>query len=214
MPRPALVHAFSDDDIAVAALDLLDRSDDHELSFRLVAAELGTSHTTVHRHCGSFEGLLDICADHLAAGLPLVDASLPWAEATEQRFTALFDVLTAHPGLVVLRRGRPWLGEQMTRRFSEPSAAASLAAGMSVAEMAEAHRQLYMFTTGCALTYSTYDTRSGREALGALDPSEFPTIASNLHELVDESPIRGSFTKGLRHLVAALSPDLNGRGGR
>jgi AcrR family transcriptional regulator len=206
MSRPDLVRALTDADVATAAIAILDHEGHQELSFRRVAAGLGTSHTTVHRHCGSFEGLLDVCADHLATELPLVDATLPWAQATELRFTALFELLTAHPALLALRGGRPWLGEQMMRRFSEPAMAASLAAGMTAAEMTEAHRELYMFTIGCAVTYSSYDTSTGRQALAVLDPAEFPTIAAHLHELADDSPISGSFSRGLHLLIAALDP--------
>jgi AcrR family transcriptional regulator len=206
MSRPPPPPALTDTAIAVAALAVLDRDGYQELSLRKVAAELGTSHTTVHRHCGTFDGLLDLCADHLAAELPLVEPTAPWIAAARTRFTALFESLIAHPGLVVLRRGRPWLGEQMMRRFSEPAMAASLAAGMSAAEMAEAHRELYMFTTGCALTYASYDTRSGRTALAVLDPAEFPTISAHLHELADDAPIRRSFELGLDRLLASLDP--------
>jgi AcrR family transcriptional regulator len=211
MARPAPSEAsLTDAAVATTALAVIDREGHEALSFRRMAVDLGTSHTTVHRHCGSFDGLLDICADHLASGLPLVDASLPWAEATRQRFGALFEVLVAHPGLAVLQRGRPWLGEQMMRRFSEPAMAESLAAGMSATEAAEAHRELFMFTTGGALTYATYDTRAGRRAVAVLDPAEFPAITSHLHELTDDAPIRTSFHQGLGHLIAALAPTAPG----
>src|SRR5215469_15236819 len=109
MRRPAADPALlTPEAIAAAALDILDKEGPHALSFRRVGAVLGTSHTTVHRHCGSLEGLLDLCADHLAADLPHIEPTLSWAESTELRFTALYELWSAHSALVTLRRGRPW----------------------------------------------------------------------------------------------------------
>jgi hypothetical protein len=106
----------------------------------------------VHRHCVNFDGLLDICAEHLAALLPELDPSLPWGTSTELRFTALYETMAAHAGLVALMRGRPWMGPNITRRFSEPAVAASLAAGLTPRELTECHLELFVFTVGSALT--------------------------------------------------------------
>ena len=190
----------------MAALDVLKREGPDQLSFRRVATLLRVSHTTVHRHCGSWEGLLDLCAEHLAAGLPPVDSRLPWATATEQRFLSLYEILAAHSALVILQRGKPWLGPTMMQRFSEPAFAASLATGMSVRDVIRAHRELYMFTVGCVLTSTTYDTKSGRKAVAALDPTDFPALATNINEFRDDPPDRETFLHGIRHLIAAWDP--------
>ena len=68
--------------IAEAALRVLHEGGPHALSFRRVAALLGTSHMTVHRHCHNLEGLLDLCADHLAATLPEIDRTRPWSRCS------------------------------------------------------------------------------------------------------------------------------------
>lgn len=198
--------AVTADAIAIAALGILDQGGPEALSFRRVAASLGVSHTTVHRRSGNFEGLLDLCAEHLAAELPVLDAGLPWATATELRFIAFYNVLSAHPNLVALQRGHPWLGPTMMHRFAEPSVTASLAAGMQLSEVVRAHRILYMFTVGCALTSSTYDALSDRRSLAVLDPTEFPVLTRNMDALTDPASNSDTFTAGLHHLVRALDP--------
>lgn len=111
---------LSPEAIARAALAILDADGPDALSFRRVGAALGTSHTTVHRHCGSLEGLLDLCADHLAGGLPSVEPGLDWAESTRQRFTALYELWTAHPALLTARRGLPGPGRGCWPGSSNP----------------------------------------------------------------------------------------------
>ncbi len=56
---------------------------------------------------------------------------MAWAPATEARFTALCQVLTAHPGFGALRGTRPWMGRHILARLVEPQLADSLAAGMT-----------------------------------------------------------------------------------
>ncbi len=162
---------------------------------------------TVHRHCHNLDGLLDICAEHLAAALPEIDPDLPWAQATEQRFVSLYDVLSANSALVALQQGRPWLGPEMTHRFSEPALASSLGAGLTLDEMIEIHRGLWSFTVGCALTFETYDVRAGDEAFEHLDPAQAPLIAEHRDRMTVEHVPRDVFLRGIRALIAASDPD-------
>jgi AcrR family transcriptional regulator len=203
MARPA------PDAIAEAALRVLGEGGPHALSFRRVAALLGTSHMTVHRYCGNVDGLLDLCAEHLAAGLPDVDPDLPWAEASERRFASLYDVMSAHPGLVALQQGRPWLGPEMMRRFSEPAVASSLDAGLSLDEMVRAHRVLFSFTVGCALTHEAYDASRARAVLDGLDPEATPVLAAQRHRFEGERMPRRDYLQGLRALIAAVDPSTS-----
>jgi AcrR family transcriptional regulator len=192
--------------IATAALRILDAEGPGALSFRRVAAALGTSHTTIHRHCGSFGGLLDICAEHLAKRMPAIDPELPWAASTELRFTELYKVMRDHSSLVALQQGRPWLGTEMTRRFAEPALAASLLAGLTPAQMGECHLELYMFTLGCALLHLADDTEEGMAALAAVDAHDAPLIADHLEQLEDRRPEPEPFLHGIRTLIASWDP--------
>ena len=192
--------------IAEAALRVLQEGGPHALSFRRVGVILGTSHMTVHRRCHNLDGLLDICAEHLAATLPEVDPGLPWGEATERRFASLYDVLSANSGLVALQQGRPWLGPEMTRRFSEPALTSSLAAGLTLEEMIQTHRGLWSFTVGCALTFESYDVRRGRETLDDLDPAQAPVLAAHRERITVDYAPREVFLRGIRALIPPPTP--------
>ena len=180
MPGPAKSQLkLTDEGIARTALEVLAHQGVAGLSFRRVGAELRTSHMAVHRYCGSFEGMLDLCADYLAEQLPEVDPQLPWSRATELVYTALYETMAEHWGLIALMRGRPWRGPNMIRRFSEPMVAASLAAGLNAQKVVECHRELYVFAVGCALTHEMFGPT---DALEAVDEGDFPAMAS-LHDI-------------------------------
>ncbi len=89
----------------------------------------------------------------------------------------LYGALSAHWGLAALQRGRPWMGPQMMRRFSEAVVAASVAAGFTPIEIARSHRELYVFTVGCALTHTTFGDGVSPSAIGSLDPVDFPSLS-------------------------------------
>jgi AcrR family transcriptional regulator len=206
-PDGSAPSVLTPDAIAEAALRVIREGGPQALSFRRVAALLDTSHMTVHRRCHNLDGLLAICAEHLAATLPEVDAALPWAQATELRFASLYDVLSANSALVALQQGSPWLGPEMTRRFSEPAMASSLAAGLSVEEMIQTHRGLWSFTVGCALTFETYDIRRGRALLDDLDAEQTPVLAEHRDRIAVDHVPREVFLRGVRALIAAADPD-------
>lgn len=204
MHRPAIDPEFlTPETIAAAAMEILDKEGPDALSFRRVAAALGTTHTTIHRHCGNFDGLLDRCADHLAADLPEIEETLEWATATERRFTALYEMWTAHSALVTLRRGRPWSGPNMLSRFVEPALRSNLEAGMTPHQMIQTFRQMYLFTLGCSSTHAAYSSREARTIIAALDPDEFPVLTTHIYLIAGGVAERDVFRAGLRNLIAA-----------
>ncbi|MGA5558816.1 hypothetical protein [Streptomyces lavendulocolor] len=84
--------------------------------------------------------------------------------ATEQRLTALYELLTAHPGLVALRGVRPWLGPQLLKRLVEPQLADSLAAGMPPEQAIVTYRRLYLLTLGSASFVDHRDPQAAQTA--------------------------------------------------
>lgn len=193
--------------IAVAALRILDEEGPQHLSFRALAERLGVSHATVQRRCADLAGLLDLCTEHLASQLPEIPAGTDWAEATEQRFSALYRLLTAHPGLLVLRGGRPWLGRQLLARLVEPALADSVAAGMSPAEAMTVYRRMYLLTLGSAAFVDHRDaagaTAASRAALAALDPADFPVLAGGLADVLPPLTDHEVYYGALRQLIEA-----------
>jgi AcrR family transcriptional regulator len=204
------VELLTPEAIATAALEILDAEGADALSFRRVAAALATSHTTIHRHVGSLDGLLDLCADQLAADLPQIEPALGWATATELRFTALYEVWTAHPALLTLLRGRPWTGPNMLARFVEPALRSNLEAGMTPTQMIQTFRQMYLFTLGASLTHATYDSRQARTTIAALDPDDFPVLTTHMQLIAGSVAEHDVFRIGLRNLISAAENNLTG----
>jgi AcrR family transcriptional regulator len=198
--------------IATAALTILDAEGPDALSFRRLALALGVSHTTVHRHCGSLEGLLDLCVDQLTTQLPDLSPDLAWADSTERRFTALYQLLNAHPALVALRRDRPWLGEQALRRLVEPSLQANLKAGFSPEQSIRVYRQLYLFTMGCSVFVDHSEApeaaRRVRTAIAGLDRDEFPALTHDVELIVTGVSDHAVFHEGLSNLIAAAQAQV------
>ncbi|MFE2554006.1 TetR/AcrR family transcriptional regulator [Streptomyces sp. NPDC059355] len=211
MPRRSVaLDRATPEAIAVAALRLIDEEGPHALSFRALAERLEVSHATVQRRCTDLAGLLDLCTEHLAGQLPEVPAGTGWAEAAELRFSALYRLLVAHPGLLVLRGGRPWLGRQLLARLVEPALADSVAAGMTAAEAMTAYRRMYLLTLGSAAFVDHRDpagaTAASRAALAALDPERFPVLAGGLADVLPALTDHEVYYGALRQLIEANRP--------
>ncbi|MCC3770888.1 TetR/AcrR family transcriptional regulator [Streptomyces sp. UNOC14_S4] len=211
MPRqsPSLSRA-TPERIARTALSILDEEGPAALSFRSLAERLGVSHATIHRRCTDLGGLLDLCTDHLAAELPEIPPGTGWAEATEARFTALYELLIAHPGLVALRGARPWLGPQLLARLVEPALADSIAAGMTPEEAFRTYRRMYLLTLGSATFVDHRNPRdtvtTTRTALAALDPERFPVLTGNMEMILPGMSDHEVYRGALRQLIRAARP--------
>ncbi|MVU77496.1 TetR/AcrR family transcriptional regulator [Nocardia sp. ET3-3] len=195
--------------IARAGLEILENRGAAELSFRSIAAHLAVSHTTVvRRGGGDFNGLVEMLADHLALDLPEIAAgSADWADATERRFVAWYTLLTAYPGLVMLRGPRPWLGPHLLTRLTEPQLADNVSLGLSPGDAFRAYRECYLYTLGCAGLVEHRDRKPARlrtrSILAALDPDEYPILATNLDEISALLTDDVVFRDGLRRLIAS-----------
>ncbi|MFI7504723.1 TetR/AcrR family transcriptional regulator [Streptomyces sp. NPDC049687] len=211
MPRrTSSLDRATPDRIAEAALLLVDEGGPEALTFRALAARLGISLASLQRRCTDLAGLLDLCLDHLAARLPEPAPGTDWATATEARFTALYRLLVEHPGLLVLRGARPWLGVNLLARLVEPQLADSLAAGMTAEEAIAAYRRMYLLTLGSASFVDHRDPRSAqaltRTALAALDPEEFPALTGHLTAIVPTVTRHDVYYGALRQLIQAADP--------
>jgi AcrR family transcriptional regulator len=198
------------DRIADTALLLIDEGGPEALTFRALAARLDISLASLQRRCTDLAGLLDLCVDRLAARLPEAGPETDWATATEARFTALYQLLVAQPGLLALRGTRPWLGPHLLGRLVEPQLAHSLAAGMTPEEAITAYRRMYLLTLGSAGFVDHRDTKAAqsatRTALAALDPEEFPALSGNLAAIVPAVTDHEVYYGALRQLIRAADP--------
>lgn len=195
------------DVIAKAALEILRSEGPNALSLRRVGDVLGTNHVAIHRRCGSFDGLLDLCAEYVAADFPEFPDTLDWATATQARFEAAYDMWAEHADLILLMRGRAWLGMNMTSRFYEPAMRSIVDAGMPISEAATLFSILYRLTIGSVVSTRAnhWSPWEAREALESLGSHLFPTLA-RVDSEVDKTDIRGTFSVVLRRLIADLGP--------
>jgi AcrR family transcriptional regulator len=200
--------------IAETALQIVDQDGHTALSFRTLATALDISVAALQRRCTDLAGLLDLVTDHLAARLPQIAPGTDWATATESRFTALYELLTAHPGLAALRGARPWLGPQLLKRLVEPQLADSLAAGMTPQTAIVTYRRLYLLTLGSASFVDHRDPKSAqaatRQALAALDPDEFPVLTGHLSAVLPAVVDHEVYYGALRQLIRAADPGQTG----
>ncbi|MBL1107966.1 TetR/AcrR family transcriptional regulator C-terminal domain-containing protein [Streptomyces sp. 5-8] len=212
MPRQSVsLDLATPERIAEQALLIVDQEGHAALSFRTLAAALDISVAALQRRCTDVAGLLDLVTDYLAGRLPDIPSGTSWATATEQRFTALYELLTAHPGLVALRGARPWLGPQLLKRLVEPQLADSLAAGMTSHEAIVTYRRLYLLTLGCASFVDHRDPKSAqaatRRALAALDPEDYPVLTGHLATILPATVDHEIYYGALRQLIHAADPE-------
>lgn len=194
--------SFAPEVVAEAALDILRDEGPGALSLRSVGEKLGTNHVAVYRHCGSFDGLLDLCADHVARDFPAVADGLDWASATQAYFEAAFDMWAEHADLILLMRGRAWLGLNITTRFYEPAMRAIVASGLPIGEASSLFSTLYRLTIGSVITTRANHWTPGesRGALEHLGIDQFPTLA-RVNREVDYSDDRASYTSALNRII-------------
>ncbi|MFB7669440.1 TetR/AcrR family transcriptional regulator C-terminal domain-containing protein [Kitasatospora sp. NPDC056138] len=196
--------------ISEQALLIVDQDGHTALSFRTLATALDIPVASLQRRVTDLAGLLDLVTDHLAARLPNIPPGTNWATATEKRFTALYELLTAHPGLVALRGGRPWLGPQLLKRLVEPQLADSIAAGMAPEDAIATYRRLYLLTLGSASFVDHRDPKAAqattRQALAALDPEEFPALTGHLAAILPAVVDHEVYYGALRQLIHAADP--------
>jgi AcrR family transcriptional regulator len=197
--------SLSPEAVAETALEILRIEGPSALSLRRIGEKLGTNHVAIFRHCGSFDGLLDLCADYVARDFPLVPDGIDWASATQMRFEAAFDMWAEHADLILLMRGRAWLGMNITSRFYEPAMHGIVESGLPIDEASALFSTLYRLTIGSVITTRANHWTPGesRDALKHLGIERFPTLA-RVNDEVDCSDDRGSFCAALRRIIVDL----------
>lgn len=83
--------------IVGAARRIADAEGIAALTLRRVAAELGTGQASLYRHISDRADLLDMLAEDLAGGIPIVEPHGTPAEAAARQWQAMHDHLAAHP---------------------------------------------------------------------------------------------------------------------
>jgi AcrR family transcriptional regulator len=100
VPRP---RSLALDDVAVAALAVIDRDGLGSLSMRAVAVELGMGTMSLYRYVESREQLEDLVVDRVTAAVdPVVSSRASWSTRVTTLAVRVRDAIGDHPAVVPL----------------------------------------------------------------------------------------------------------------
>jgi AcrR family transcriptional regulator len=217
-PQPPTASAtrLTREQVAAAALDLLDENGLEALSMRRLADHLGIGTMTLYGHFRSKEELLDAVLDAAVADREAVQLDGPWQEQLRHLMRAARRSIGRHPGLAKVRAERPVLRPEALR-FAELGLTVLRGAGFEREDAARAFRLLFTYVFGY-VSFSPdgtaeEDRRRARVATAALPPDEYPAVHESAAELADAMAGQAPFDFGLDRIIDGLEAHLERRRG-
>ena len=200
---------LSSEQVAQAALAVLDEEGLAALNMRRLAADLGIGTMTLYGYFRSKDELLAGVADvAFAEWEPPPVGGEDWRQTARALAHSTWELLRRHPVLVQLRGESPIFREQAFR-ITEPAVAALRAGGLPPADAARAFRVLFVYVFGSALfsprEATPEDRRALRAAYAGLDPAEFPTLTAMPEEAADALGGDEQFRFGLEVLLDGIA---------
>jgi AcrR family transcriptional regulator len=153
------------EEIADAALGLLDAEGLEAVSFRRVAAELGVSHMTLYSYLDSKEALLDVVVGRALQVPELAHPHGPWRESLREVLIEIHDALVARPGIAELILTQsldgPWMSAIRERLLGllRPN-------GFTRAQAIDAISVLVNYVLGTALVEASRGSGASAKAFG------------------------------------------------
>ncbi|MFG5720947.1 TetR/AcrR family transcriptional regulator [Streptomyces murinus] len=203
MPRP---RSLSHEQLAAAALTVLDRDGLAALSMRAVAKELGMSTMALYRYVRDRDELELLVVEFVLAavdtGAP--DTGLPWRERIEVLVRRIRDTLGAHPAVVPLTMTHRHHSRALLR-WSETVLTVLTGAGFDGERRVIALRSLIAYVNGALqLEHLGALSGAGTAAISALPPEDFPLMAATGRSARQVEPER-EFFGGLAVLLHGLA---------
>lgn len=202
---------LSPEQVAAAALELLDRHGLEWLSMRRLADHLGVGTMTLYGYFRSKDDLLEAVIDAAVADREPVELEGPWQEQLRQLMRASRRGLSRHPSLVKVRADRPVLRPEALR-FAESGLTVLRGAGFGRTDAARAFRLLFTYLFGYASfspEESAEDARRGsRAATAVLPPDDYPTLRETAEQLADAMAGEATFDFGLDRIIDGLEAHL------
>jgi AcrR family transcriptional regulator len=213
-PKPDPRARLSREQVARAALELLDRHGLEALSMRRLADQLNVGTMTLYGYFGSKDDLLDAVIDAAVADRERVNLEGPWQDQLRRLMQATRRGLGRHPSLVKVRAERPVLRPEALR-FAESGLTILRGAGLSKSEAARAFRLLFTYVFGY-VSFSPQHAaeeagRESRAATAALPPDEYPTLTDSADELADAMAGDATFDFGLDLIIDGIAARLSDR---
>jgi AcrR family transcriptional regulator len=213
-PAPARRWSLSREEIADAALALVDREGVEALTMRRLAADLGVGTMTVYGYFRDKDELMDAAVERGALRVDFSVGHGPWEERLRDLMRTLLRSLTEHPSVVQLRTRRPILNPA-AMRACESGLEILAEAGLGPVESARAWRLLFVYAFGYAAfgspAASAEVETAWREQLAALPPEVFPLTVSVAAEAAAALSGHEQFEHGLDLIIAGLT--VRGRSG-
>lgn len=198
----------SREEIARAAVAMLDEEGVDALSMRRLADRVGVGTMTLYGYFRSKQELLDA-----AVAAAMEDRRVPdppdagLRERLRAHFEAMRDLMERHPFLPQLRRQQPILQPEAFRH-SENGMRMFLDAGFPPDEAARTFRVLFVYVFGSMLfgpdEPSAEHRRAVRAALAMLPEDEFPAIALAAEGMAKSIGGREQFDFGLDLILDAI----------
>ncbi|HEX8102959.1 MAG TPA: TetR/AcrR family transcriptional regulator C-terminal domain-containing protein [Solirubrobacteraceae bacterium] len=201
------------DEVAAAALELVDDVGLDGLSMRRLAQRLGIGTMTLYGHFRSKEELLHALVETAAGTTPPPDAGGDWQDRLRTIAWRWRRGLERHPAIVEVRLRKPILTPNALKG-TEAGLQALLDAGFDPAQAARGFRTLFLYVFGY-VTFSDPDpgppTRAAIDAAVApLDPAEFPVVAASAPHLAATMGGDEQFADGLELILTGLAERARG----
>jgi len=192
---------FTTDEIADAALRLVDESGVGALSMRALANALGTGPMTLYNYVADKEGLEELVVAAIVAEVRLPDLSDDWQHDAYAIASAMWSGVRAHPAAIPL---------VLTRRMSSATGfaaadaliAALARAGLDDRDRLSAFHALLGFVTGAAQADLAGPLVAAR--IGSVAGSDFPNVEA-LSEVAKRTTVEEDFDRGLRMLLDGIA---------
>jgi AcrR family transcriptional regulator len=198
---------FTVDEIATAALEIVDQAGLEALSMRSLAAALGTGPMTMYNYVADKEGLEELVVAAVVAGMTVPGPTDDWRRDVHAVATAMWRAIRAHREAIPL---------VLTRRMSSPTGfaiadaliAALGRAGLADAERLSAFHAVLALVTGAAQAELAGPLTGGAaEAaarIGAVAATDFPHVQA-LSKVAARTPIEDDFDGGLWMLIEGIA---------
>jgi len=192
---------FTTDEIAEAALRLVDESGVGALSMRALANALGTGPMTLYNYVADKEGLEELVVAAIVAEVRLPDPTDDWQHDAYAIASAMWSGVRAHPAAIPL---------VLTRRMSSATGfaaadaliAALTRAGLDDRDRLSAFHALLGFVTGAAQADLAGPLVAAR--IGSVAGSDFPNVEA-LSEVAKRTTVEEDFDRGLRMLLDGIA---------
>jgi AcrR family transcriptional regulator len=212
---------FTRDEIASAALGIVDESGLSGLSMRSLATALGTGPMTMYNYVADKAGLEELVVAAVVADVDVPAPTPDWQHDVHAIATAMWQGVRAHPAAIPL---------VLTRRMSSPTGFAIAdgligalgRAGLADGDRLSAFHAVLGFVVGAAQAElagplirgrtrgRSADAREAAARIGAVAGERFPHIEA-LSKIAMQTSVEDDFDGGLRMLLDGIAQRVHRR---